>query len=271
MSAGPSPSATELRTLCERLAETAGAIALEGRGHRVPEAGTKSSGTDMVTEFDLAAERSIRETLGRERPGDGILGEEEGSSPGSTGYRWAIDAIDGTTNFAYGLPLWATSVAVAREDTTIAGAVRLPALGRTYSAHLGGGATLDGRSISVSSAHEIELTLVGTGFGYDSDLRRRQARTVAALIGEVRDIRRTGSAAVDLCLVADGSLDAYYEEQLNEWDVAAGLLIAREAGATVSDLSGGPVHPGSVLVASPGIHDAMLELLGRSRGEERDG
>lgn len=265
MSAGPSPSATELRTLCERLAETAGAIALEGRGHRVPEAGTKSSGTDMVTEFDLAAERSIRETLGRERPGDGILGEEEGSSPGSTGYRWAIDPIDGTTNFFYGLPMWGTSVAVALDDSTVAGAVRLPALGRTYSAHVGGGATCNGRPIAVSTTERIDSTLVATGFGYSADLRVSQAAIVTRLIGRVRDIRRTGSAAVDLCLVAEGSVDAYFEEHLNDWDVAAGLLIAAEAGARISDLDGGPVHPGSVVAATPGVHRALLEVLADAR------
>ena len=265
MSTGDAPAAAELRALCEQLAETAGAIALEGRGHLAPSASTKSSHTDMVTKHDLAAERSIRDALAQTRPGDAILGEEEGSSPGSTGYRWAIDPIDGTTNFAYGLPLWATSVAVSYEGATIAGAVRLPALGRTYSAHREGGATVDGRPISISPTTDIPLALVGTGFGYDADRRRAQARTVARLIGEVRDIRRTGSAAVDLCLVAEGSLDVYYEEHLNEWDVAAGLLIASEAGATVSDLGGAKVHPGSVLVASPGVHTAMLELLRRSR------
>jgi myo-inositol-1(or 4)-monophosphatase len=271
VSTGDPPSAHELRILCERLAREAGSVALKGRGDRTPAAATKSSRTDMVTEHDLAAERSIRATLERERPGDAVVGEEEGSSPGNSGYRWSIDPIDGTTNFAYGLPLWATSVAVALNGTTIAGAVVLPALDRVYSAHLGGGATRDDRPISVSSVDQINLALVGTGFGYSAELRSRQARTVARLIGEVRDIRRTGSAAVDLCLLSDGSLDVYYEEHLNEWDVAAGLLIAAEAGATVSDLAGAPAHPGSVLACSPGVHDRMLDLLVRARDIPSDG
>ncbi len=258
-------SAAELRALCERLATEAGDAALTHRGDDRPATSTKSSVTDLVTEHDLTAERSIRATLEAERPDDAVLGEEAGTREGTTRYRWSIDPIDGTTNFFYGLPMWGTSVAVALDDSTVAGAVRLPALGRTYSAHVGGGATCNGRPIAVSTTERIDSTLVATGFGYSADLRVSQAAIVTRLIGRVRDIRRTGSAAVDLCLVAEGSVDAYFEEHLNDWDVSAGLLIAAEAGARISDLDGGPVHPGSVVAATPGVHHALLEVLADAR------
>jgi len=257
--------ASELRALCERLATEAGDAALAHRGLDRPRASTKSSITDLVTDHDLTAERSIRAALEKERPGDSVLGEEAGAREGTTEYRWSIDPIDGTTNFFYGLPMWGTSIAVSHRGLTVAGAVRLPALGRTYSAHLGGGATRDGKAIRVSDTDDLASTLVATGFGYAGDLRTRQASVVSRLIGEIRDIRRSGSAAVDLCLVADGSVDAYYEEHLNDWDVAAGLLIASEAGARTSDFDGGPVHPGAVLVATPRVHGALQALLARAR------
>lgn len=261
-------SATELRDLCERLADEAGAIALDGRraissGHSYDDA-TKSSSTDVVTEYDRAAEAHIVAELRRLRPDDAIVGEEGTADDGTSGYAWYIDPIDGTTNFVYDQPAWSCSVAVADHDVMVAGAVAVPPLGEIFSAALGAGATCNGRPIRVSDESDLSLALVGTGFNYQPAERRRQAQFVVQLIDQVRDIRRLGSAAVDLCMVACGRLDAYYERHLNSWDAAAGELIAREAGAITSDFTGGPSRPSELLASTPAIHDDLLRLLERA-------
>jgi myo-inositol-1(or 4)-monophosphatase len=254
-----------LRLLAESLARSAGGIALAGRRamdeHRSYRSETKASATDVVTEYDEAAERHIVATLRALRPDDGIVGEEGTDHRGASGFDWYIDPIDGTTNFVYDQPAWACSVAVGRGDDMIAGAVYWPRLDEMFSAAAGAGATRNDQPIHVSDRAELPLALVGTGFGYQRERRRAQAARLAALIGEVRDVRRLGSAAIDLCLVACGRLDAYYERHLNAWDVAAGELIAREAGAIATDFSGGPSRPEELLVATPGIHADLLRLL----------
>ena len=256
---------TELRILCESLARSAGGIASLGRraidDRNRFDAGTKSSTTDVVTEYDEAAERHVVDAIRRLRPGDGIVGEEGTNHIGDTGFAWYIDPIDGTTNFVYGQPAWSCSVAVAREGEMVAGAVYVPPLDEMFSAGIGQGATRDGRSITASGQDDLALALVGTGFGYQPEQRREQAAVVARLIGDVRDIRRLGSAAVDLCMVACGRLDVYYERGLNSWDAAAGELIAREAGAVTSDFDGGPARPEAMVAAAPGVHAAFLQLL----------
>ncbi|NNE11344.1 MAG: inositol monophosphatase [Ilumatobacter sp.] len=261
----PADELAHLRELCERLARGAGAIASEGRAGRVGNAplpgSTKSSATDIATEFDEAAEAHIVETLRRERPDDAIIGEEGTDDDGTSGFSWYVDPIDGTTNYVYDLPAWSNSVAVAHDDEMVAAAVYVPALDELFSAALGQGATLDGRPLRPSAETELELALVGTGFGYQPELRRTQAEVLARLIGEVRDVRRLGSAAFDLCLVACGRLDVYYERHLNSWDAAAGELIAREAGAITSDFAGGPARPDEMLAATPGVHQAFSALL----------
>jgi myo-inositol-1(or 4)-monophosphatase len=255
----------ELRALCERLATEAGGIARDGRiamsEGRGFDGDTKSSATDVVTEYDRAAEAHIVAELRRLRPDDAIVGEEGTADEGTSGYAWYIDPIDGTTNFVYDQPSWSCSVAVALDGEMLAGAVFSPPLDELYSAALGDGATRNGRRISVSSTSDTALALVGTGFGYRPDDRREQAVVVARIIDRVRDIRRLGSAAVDLCMVACGRLDVYYERHLNAWDAAAGELIAREAGAISSDFSGGPARPAELLVATPGVHRGFVELL----------
>lgn len=255
----------ELRALCAELARGAGDIAIAGRDRRIGAAQlpgtTKSSTTDIATEFDRAAEAFVVERIREARPDDAIVGEEGTSDPGTSGYSWFIDPIDGTTNYVYDQPAWSNSVAVALDGEMIAGAVFVPPLDELFSAALGHGATLNGRSIGASTETDLSLALVGTGFGYQPEQRRQQAERLAVLISQVRDMRRLGSAAFDLCMVACGRLDVYYELQLNSWDAAAGELIAREAGAITSDFSGGPARHDEMLVAAPGVHRAFLNAL----------
>ncbi len=263
----------ELRSLCERLARGAGDLALAGRAEidtgRTYDGTTKSSSTDIVTQYDRAAEEHIVTELRRVRPDDAIVGEEGTADDGTTGLAWYIDPIDGTTNFVYGVPSWSCSVAVARGDEVLAGAVCIPPLGELFSAATGAGATRDGRPIHCSSEADLGLALVGTGFHYQRNRRRQQAEVVARLIDRVRDIRRLGSAAADLCMVACGRLDVYYERHLNRWDIAAGELIAREAGAIASDFAGGPARPDELVVASPDLHEPFLALLRDAGGGGR--
>jgi myo-inositol-1(or 4)-monophosphatase len=256
-------SDAELRSLAERLAREAGKIAIDGRrsvGDRF-RGDTKSSRTDVVTEFDRAAEAHIVGELRRLRPTDAIIGEEGTDDAGTSGIAWFLDPIDGTTNFVYDHAAWACSIGVARGDEMVAGAVFVPPTGEMFSAATGAGATLDGRPISTSGETELALALVGTGFTYNADRRQAQGRVVAELIGEVRDIRRLGSAAVDLCMVACGRLDVYYERYLNSWDAAAGELIAREAGAVTSDFAGQKARPDEMIAAAPAVHAAFLAAL----------
>ena len=255
----------ELRVLCAELARGAGDIALAGREQRIGAAQlpgtTKSSTTDIATEFDRAAEAHVVERIRALRPDDAIIGEEGTSDSGTSGYAWFIDPIDGTTNYVYDQPAWSNSVAVARDGEMIAGAVFVPPLGEMFTAALGQGASLNDRPIGTSTETQLSLALVGTGFGYQPEQRRQQAERLVAIISQVRDIRRLGSAAFDLCMVASGRLDVYYELNLNSWDAAAGELIAREAGAITSDFSGGPARHDEMLVAAPGVHRAFLNAL----------
>ncbi len=256
-----------LRDLAATLAVDAGRVALAGRRSEPPASDlgsdTKSSLTDIVTRFDRAAEATIVAALERARPDDAIVGEEGADRAGTSGYAWVIDPIDGTTNFVYDLPTWCCSIAVTHDGRTVAGAVYVPALDELFVAAEGHGATMNGQPISPSTETVLGRALVATGFSYDADRRREHAAGIARIIGDVRDIRRMGSAAVDLCFVAAGRVDVYLERNLNPWDMAAGELIAREAGAITSDFSGGPTHPGETLASAPGIHAAVVELLAR--------
>jgi myo-inositol-1(or 4)-monophosphatase len=259
------PDLAALRSLAEDLARRAGAGALEGRrslGVGQPVAhDTKSSPTDPVTEYDRAAEQLIVDALRSSRPDDAIVGEEGADDAGISGLEWHIDPIDGTANFVYDLPSWCTSVAVVDADGPLAGAVYVPVADELFSAARGSGATLNGVSITCSSVAELSRALVGTGFSYSAERRARQARRLPLLLPEVRDVRRLGSAAIDLCFVACGRLDAYFEEHLNSWDLAAGVLIAQEAGAITSDLSGGPAGSVATVAAAPGIHRDLVVTI----------
>jgi myo-inositol-1(or 4)-monophosphatase len=256
-----------LRDLACRLAREAGGLALTGRrsSSTALPGDTKSSNTDLVTEFDRAAEAHIVDELRRARPDDAIVGEEGTDDTGTSGYAWFIDPIDGTTNFVYDQPAWACSIAVSHHGEMIVGVVFAPVLDELFVATLGEGASRNGEPITVSGEDDLALALVGTGFNYQRAARADQAAIIASLISDVRDIRRLGSAAFDLCMVACGRLDVYYERHLNAWDAAAGELIAREAGAVSSDYSGGEPRPEELVVATPEIHGPFLELLKRSR------
>lgn len=259
----------ELRVLAERLAREAGTAALAGRRSlpvgQPPAHDTKSSATDPVTDFDRAAEAHIVAELRRLRPDDAIIGEEGAADSGTSGIAWHIDPIDGTANFLYDLPAWCTSVAAVVADGPItdalAGAVYLPVTDEMFAAHRGGGATLDGTLVHASGADDLATALVGTGFSYLTDRRVVQADRISRLLPQVRDIRRYGSAAVDLAFVACGRLDAYFEEHLNSWDMAAGLLIAAEAGAIVSGFDGDVPDERSAVAAAPGVHSALLTAI----------
>lgn len=269
----------ELRSLAEQLAVSAGALVRDGRPQRVDVAATKSSPIDIVTAMDLASEALIRRTLAERRPADGVLGEEEGLVPGTSGVTWVIDPIDGTVNYLYGIPAYAVSVAAVVGPptpdrwTVVAAAVHGVADGRTWTAGLGGGAHLDGRRLHVNPAVPLASCLVGTGFGYTADRRRGQARVVAELLPQVRDIRRIGSAALDLCTLAAGGLDLYYERGLQPWDLAAASLVAREAGATVVGLRGAaPGQEMTVAGPEPTVTElvAFLERMTADRDETPD-
>jgi myo-inositol-1(or 4)-monophosphatase len=253
--------ALELLALAERLAGEAAALSLDRLDQPRTNVRTKATSTDMLSEVDEAVERLIVDGIHAVRPDDGILSEEGAEAEAVSGVRWVIDPIDGTTNYIYGHAGYGISIAVEVDGETVAGVVADPIRGERFSAVRGGGATRNGEPIEVSGETEAGKALVATGFGYAPEGRMRQAEALARMIGRIRDVRRMGAAAVDLCSVACGRVDAYYERGLNHWDLAAGELIAREAGAVVSSIEGGPAQAGSVLAAPPALHGPLLELL----------
>jgi myo-inositol-1(or 4)-monophosphatase len=215
----------ELRAIGESIAREAGALLREA--FRGPELriSSKSTPTDLVSEADHAAEHLIRERLTAFRPDDGVLGEEGGDRAGTSGIRWVVDPLDGTINFLFGVPQWAVSIACEDEEGTLVGVVYDAERNELFAAERGRPATLDGRPIHPSVKEDLATALVGTGFGYDAEVRRAQAAVAARLLPQVRDLRRFGAAAIDLAWTACGRLDAYYEHGLNPWDLAAGGLI----------------------------------------------
>jgi myo-inositol-1(or 4)-monophosphatase len=271
MSAGevtdPEPAA--LLALARSAAEAAGRM-LAGRRPAGPAgrpevADTKSSPTDVVTEMDRAAETLIMERIRAERPGDAILGEEGGES-GQGRVRWIVDPLDGTVNYLYGLADWAVSIAAEVDGQVLAGVVAIPRHGELFTALAGQGSWLhqaEGPAVPLRCNTGVPLrrALVATGFGYAEARRAVQGEVVAAVLPRVRDIRRGGSCAVDLCSVAVGRLDAYYERGVNYWDYAAGGLIATEAGARVAGLDGGPPSPELAIAADPALFAELQALL----------
>jgi myo-inositol-1(or 4)-monophosphatase len=251
----------ELLALALEVAREAGARLLE-RGLRGDLTwSTKSTPTDVVTEADTAAELLIRERLEAARPDDAIVGEEGADHAGTSTIRWVVDPLDGTVNYLYALPGWAVSIAAEVAGSSVVGVVHVPTYGETFWAVHGGGAFRDGQPIQASACASIDATLLGTGFGYDARRRAVQAAWVAALLPQVRDIRRYGSASVDLCSVACGRLDAYAEQGLKPWDRAAGGLIAAEAGALVTGLRGAPASELMTLAAPPALWSQLHDLL----------
>ncbi|MBM7493185.1 myo-inositol-1(or 4)-monophosphatase [Micromonospora luteifusca] len=262
------PSSRELLAIALDVARAAAATAYRMRVEGVSVAATKSTATDVVTAADRAVERQVLDALRQLRPDDAVLGEEYGTgetgpvAPG--GVRWIIDPIDGTVNYLYGLPYSAVSLAAEVDGAVVAGVVRNVNTGEEWTATAGGGAWRDGVRLRCSDEADLGQALVGTGFGYAADRRAHQATVVAGLIAHVRDIRRLGAAALDLCLVAEGRLDAYFEKGLAAWDLAAGGLVAAEAGVRVAGLAGRPPGPDLVVAAPPALfaplHDRLAEL-----------
>lgn len=227
---------------------------------------TKSSPTDLVSEADRASEAYILAELRRARPDDSVVGEEGASHKGTSPISWVADPLDGTTNFLFGIPAYCVSLAAEHLGRPIVGVVVDPSRGETWSAAQGRGAWCNGSACHVASGRsELATALVATGFGYKAERRAEQVRVLPRLLPAVRDIRRFGSAALDLCWVAGGRLDAYYESHLNEWDWAAGQIICLEAGAEVT------VLPGEILLAAtPSLSQPLAELLTRAADERHD-
>lgn len=252
-----------LLALATEIAREAGETLLRLRAVARTEVTTKSSATDMVSDADRASERLIVERILAARPGDAILGEEGGerASAQDARVRWVVDPLDGTTNYLYGQPAFCVSIGVEVDGEPAVGVVFDPSLGETFAGRAGGGATLNGAPIRVSDKAELATALLGTGFNYGAEERSAQGRVIAHVLPRVRDLRRRGAAALDLCWVACGRLDAYFERGLQAWDMAAGDLIVREAGGVTSAIEGGPAVPGSMLAAPPALAEALRALL----------
>jgi myo-inositol-1(or 4)-monophosphatase len=253
---------TDLLELAESLAREAGASlrdAFASLGSL--EITTKSTATDLVSDADVATERLIRSRLHDARPGDAILGEEGGEGEGTSGLRWVVDPLDGTVNFLFGIPQWGVSIACEDASGALAGVVYDPVREEMWSARRDGPATLNGVPLHGSGRTELATAMVATGFGYDAAVRQVQAATVARLLPHVRDIRRLGSAALDLVWCAAGRYDAFYERGLNHWDLAAGALVCERAGLAVLELEATPPTGPGILVAAPAIAGELAALV----------
>jgi myo-inositol-1(or 4)-monophosphatase len=262
------PSPTELLELAVEVATKAGRLVAEGRRGVVEVADTKSSPTDVVTAVDVASEQLIRREIRHARPQDGFVGEEGSDTVGTSAVTWVADPIDGTVNFLYNIPQFSVSLAARVADEVLAGVVHNPVSHETFTAILGGGAFLNGRPITVSGCEDLSAALVGIGYSYRADVRAHQAVETSRLVPQVRDIRRFGSAALDLCFLACGRLDGYVERGLKPWDLAAGSLIAQEAGARVAGLGGTEASELIVVGAPEGLFATFeTALLGAGYGD----
>jgi myo-inositol-1(or 4)-monophosphatase len=241
--------------IAEAAARAAGAILLERFGSERA-LDTKSSPTDLVSEADLLAEKAIRDVLAELAPDDAIMGEEGADTPGTSGRRWIVDPLDGTVNFIYGIPQWAVSVACEG----IAGVVFDPSRAELFVA-ADGQAAVNGVRLQASGPQSLASALVGTGFGYEAEVRRAQAEIVERVLPEVRDIRRAGSAALDLAWTAAGRMDAFYEFGVKPWDIAAGTLLCSAAGLEVRELQPRGALPAGILAAPPDLVESLLALV----------
>lgn len=259
------PPVTELHRLAMQLATQAGELILAGRDEAVLDVDTKTSAVDVVTAMDLACERFLRDQLATIRPGDGFYGEEHDPLESETGVRWIVDPIDGTVNYLYGLPDYAVSIGVEVHGVVVTGAVARPRTGDVFHARLGEGAYRNETRLLGSDPADLGMSLVATGFGYGADRRAKQGQVVAGLLPQIRDIRRLGACSLDLCNAAAGTVDAYYEWGLHEWDFAAGALIAAEAGL---DVRRPQREDGLLVVAAPSIADDLVAALERLMPED---
>jgi myo-inositol-1(or 4)-monophosphatase len=261
---GTPEAAEALAAIALEVAREAAALVRQRQAAGVTVAATKSNDVDIVTEADRASEALIRERIAARRPDDGFLGEEGDDVAGRSGVRWIVDPIDGTVNFLYGIPQYAVSIAAERDGEVVAGVVLNAATGTEYVAHgepaSAGVATRDGEPLAVRAPAPMGRRLVATGFNYDAGLRELQAAALTRMIGQVRDIRRMGACSLDLCQVAEGALDGYFEEGVNLWDHAAGGLVARLAGARVEMLRGSGGRDLVVCAPSHGFDDLVTLL-----------
>jgi myo-inositol-1(or 4)-monophosphatase len=255
----PLPGA--LLALAVEAAEAAGRLLLDGLAAGPTEVEAKSSPTDPVSDLDRASEALIVGMVRARRPDDAFLGEEGGDTSGRSRVRWVVDPLDGTVNFLYGFPAFSVSVAAEIDGVVVAGAVHDPVRGETFTAERGGGSWLGNRRLGVRTPADLAAALVGTGFAYDAAERARQGAALARLLPLVRDIRRAGSAALDLCWVGAGRLDAYFESGTHHWDRAAGLLVATEAGAWAGDLQGGVPSDAMTVAASSTLAGELVGVL----------
>jgi myo-inositol-1(or 4)-monophosphatase len=249
----------ELASLAEQVARSAGALLMQR-----PDSFTfteKSSAVDFATQMDQQAESLIVKSLLAARPDDGIIAEEGAAQSSKSGITWVIDPLDGTVNYLYGLPGWNISIAAKNQEGVIAGVVFAPTINSLWKATKGGGAFLNNNSIKCNDPVNLNLALIATGFSYDLELRKEQGARMQRLIPQIRDLRRNGAAAVDLCYVAMGAVDAYFESSLKEWDFAAGGLIATEAGALISGRTGGSPDGDMVVCAGPSLHAQLLAQI----------
>ena len=255
--------AADLLALATDIANEAASVVAKYAAERTFIVETKSTPTDLVTEADRETEALIVRRILSARPNDGLLGEEGANRESTSGIRWVIDPIDGTTNFVYGIPAYSVSIGVERDGQVIAGVVHDVALQQSYTAALGGGAHMNGHSIRVSGKTDLSTALMGIGFAYDPARRDAQARFYDRVMIDIRDVRRMGSAALDLCRVACAQLDGYFEFQLNAWDIAAGGIIVREAGGVTTGFHGRTFEEGYVLAATPALAAPMQAVLDR--------
>ena len=253
----------ELLSIAEDAARAAGAVLLERFGGPRREVRSKSTPTDLVSEADLEAERALRGFLAAQRPDDAVLGEEGGDrGAGTSGVRWIVDPLDGTVNFLFGIPQWAVSVACADGDGLVAGVVLDPLRDEIFAATRDGPATRDGEPVDASSRGDLATAMVGTGFAYDAEVRVAQAEVAARVLPRVRDLRRMGSAALDLAWTACGRYDAYYERGLQPWDRAAGELMCARAGLELRELRAHGALPAGLLVAPAALAGPLGDLVG---------
>ena len=251
----------ELLDIAVSGARKAGELLLERFRATATGVGTKSTPTDLVSDADRDAESLLVEHIASLRPDDGILGEEGAARSSTTGLEWVVDPLDGTVNFLYRIPTWGVSIALEDAGGAVIAVVHDPNRDETFTAIRNQGAMLNGRPISTSDEADLARALIATGFSYDPDVRSRQARVVTRVLDRSRDIRRAGSAALDLTSVACGRVDGFYEAHLERWDRAAGVLIAVEAGCLVTDLrspKGGGI---GVVAANPALHPQLNELV----------
>jgi myo-inositol-1(or 4)-monophosphatase len=246
--------------LAEGAARAAGEVLMSYFGRTAEGLASKTSPTDPVSDADREAERTIRDLLLSEHPGDGLLGEEGSRSSSENGRTWIVDPLDGTVNFLYGLRAWAVSIALEDEDGLAVGVVYNPVSGECFRAGRGEGASVDGKPLQVTRCPALDRAMVATGFSYEADRRREQAQLLVEVLPRIRDLRRAGAAALDLAFVAAGRVDAFYERGLKRWDEAAGRLLVLEAGGVVADLEGEP-H-GLSAAATPTLLDELVAVVG---------